>query len=181
MAMTKAARVAKELWLKSQPSKAMNKTDAARVEAAIRKNPQQFKGLSPQEVLSMLPPKGMSGKVIGKKIVKKKVGSTIAKGAKWVADKLKKKVDKKGNTKSPFRSPSAKQQKTKKAIQGTHTAKQGKWTGRGQGAILATLGALTINNLSKDKNVLDLTDRNDDEDDLTQFILKERMENFLDN
>ena len=65
MAMTKAAKMAMELMRKSMPSKSMNKNDAARVEAAIRKNPKLYKGLSPSEVLDMLPPKGMTGKVVG--------------------------------------------------------------------------------------------------------------------
>ena len=65
MAMTKAMRMAIEQMRKSMPSKAMNKNDAARVESAIRNNPKMYKGLTPSQVLEMLPPKGRTGEVIG--------------------------------------------------------------------------------------------------------------------
>ena len=65
MGMTKLMRMAAERMRKSMPSKPMNKNDAARVESAIRNNPKMYKGLTPSQVLEMLPPKGRTGKVIG--------------------------------------------------------------------------------------------------------------------
>ena len=104
MAMTKLMRMAAEKMKKSMPSKAMNKNDAARVEAAIRNNPKMYRGLSPSEVLDMLPPKGTTGKVIGMpikgKTTKKFIGGALKKG-KQLVDIVKKKVNKKdskGNT-----------------------------------------------------------------------------------
>jgi len=72
MAMTKAARMAMEMMRKSMPTKSMSQANAQRVEAAIRKNPKLYKGLAPSEVLKMLPPKGMTGKVVGTPITKGK-------------------------------------------------------------------------------------------------------------
>jgi hypothetical protein len=81
MAMTKAMRMALEQMRKSMPSKAMNKNDAARVESAIRNNPKMYKGLTPSQVLEMLPPKGRTGEVIGMpikgKTTKKSVGGIL--------------------------------------------------------------------------------------------------------
>ncbi len=72
MAMTKAARMAMEMMRKSMPTKSMSQANAQRVEAAIRKNPKLYKGLAPSKVLEMLPPKGMTGKVVGTPITKGK-------------------------------------------------------------------------------------------------------------
>ena len=92
MAMTKAMRMALEQMRKSMPSKAMNKNDAARVESAIRNNPKMYKGLTPSQVLEMLPPKGRTGEVIGMpikgKTTKKFVGGALKKGAKIAKDVL---------------------------------------------------------------------------------------------
>ena len=64
-------------------TKAMNKNDAARVESAIRNNPKMYKGLTPSQVLEMLPPKGRTGEVIGMpikgKTTKKFVGGSLVK------------------------------------------------------------------------------------------------------
>lgn len=145
MAMTKAAKMAMELMRKSMPSKSMNKNDAARVEAAIRKNPKLYKGLSPSEVLDMLPPKGMTGKVIGTpikgKTTKKSFGG-ILKAGKKVVDTVKKKINKKdskGNTISIFGKPSAMQQQTKKATKAQRTTRRekAKSFGKGAGSVLA--------------------------------------------
>ena len=145
MAMTKAAKMAMELMRKSMPSKSMNKNDAARVEAAIRKNPKLYKGLTPSEVLDMLPPKGMTGKVIGMpikgKMTKKFVGGAL-KTIKKVGDAVKKKVNKKdskGNTISIFGKPSANQTKIKKAQKQQRTTRRekAKSFGKGAGSVIA--------------------------------------------
>jgi hypothetical protein len=142
MAMTKAAKMAMELMRKSMPSKSMNKNDAARVEAAIRKNPKLYKGLSPSEVLDMLPPKGMTGKVIGMpikgKTTKKSFGG-ILKAGKKVVDTVKKKINKKdskGNTISILGKPSANQTKTKKATKEQRTTRREKAKSLGKGLII---------------------------------------------
>jgi len=92
MAMTKAARMAMEMMRKSMPTKSMSQANAQRVEAAIRKNPKLYKGLSPSEVLKMLPPKGMKGQVIGMpikgKTTKKFAGGALKKGAEIAKDIL---------------------------------------------------------------------------------------------
>ena len=145
MAMTKAAKMAMELMRKSMPSKSMNKNDAARVEAAIRKNPKLYRGLSPSEVLDMLPPKGMTGKVIGTpikgKTTKKSFGGILKKG-KQLVDTVKKKINKKdskGNTISILGKPSAKQQQTKKATKAQRTTRREKVKsfGKGAGSVIA--------------------------------------------
>ena len=145
MAMTKAARMAIEMMKKSMPSKAMNKNDAARVESAIRNNPKMYKGLTPSQVLDMLPPKGRTGKVIGMpikgKTTKKFVGGAL-KTIKKVGDVIKKKVNKKdskGNTVSILGKPSAKQQQTKKATKAQRTTRRekAKSFGKGAGSVIA--------------------------------------------
>jgi hypothetical protein len=145
MAMTKAAKMAMELMRKSMPSKSMNKNDAARVEAAIRKNPKLYKGLTPSEVLDMLPPKGMTGKVVGMpikgKMTKKSFGG-ILKAGKKVVDTVKKKINKKdskGNTISIFGKPSANQTKIKKAQKQQRTTRRekAKSFGKGAGSVIA--------------------------------------------
>ena len=145
MVMTKAMRMAMEKMRKSMPSKSMNKNDAARVEAAIKKDPKLYKGLSPSEVLDMLPPKGMTGKVIGMpikgKTTKKFIGGALKKG-KQLVDIVKKKVNKKdskGNTISILGKPSAKQQKTKKATKAQRTTRREKVKsfGKGAGSVIA--------------------------------------------
>ena len=146
MAMTKAAKMAMELMRKSMPSKSMNKNDAARVEAAIRKNPKLYKGLTPSEVLDMLPPKGMTGKVIGMpikgKITKKFIGGALKKG-KQLVDTVKKKVNKKdskGNTTSILGKPSANQTKIKKAQKQQRTTRREKAKSLAKG-VLGTVAA----------------------------------------
>jgi hypothetical protein len=141
MAMTKAMRMAAEKMMKSMPSKAMNKNDAARVEAAIRKNPKLYRGLSPSEVLDMLPPKGMTGKVIGMpikgKTTKKSFGG-ILKAGKKVVDTVKKKINKKdskGNTISILGKPSANQTKIKKAQKQQRTTRREKAKSLAKGTI----------------------------------------------
>ncbi len=145
MAMTKAMRMALEQMRKSMPSKAMNKNDAARVESAIRNNPKMYKGLTPSQVLEMLPPKGRTGEVIGMpikgKTTKKFIGGAIKKG-KQLVDIVKKKLDKKdskGNTISILGKPSAKQQKTKKATKAQRTTRREKVKsfGKGAGSVIA--------------------------------------------
>ena len=145
MGMTKAMRMVAEKMKKSMPSKAMNKNDAARVEAAIRNNPKMYKGLSPSEVLDMLPPKGMTGKVIGMpikgKTTKKSFGGLL-KGGKKIVDIVKKKINKKdskGNTVSILGKPSANQTKTKKATKAQRTTRREKVKsfGKGAGSVLA--------------------------------------------
>ena len=133
MVMTKAMRMAMEKMRKSMPSKPMNKNDAARVEAAIRKDPKLYRGLSPHEVLDMLPPKGMTGKVIGMPIKKGKTAKKFVGGAlktnKKVGDAVKKKINKKdskGNTISILGKPSANQTKTKKATKAQRTTRREK-------------------------------------------------------
>jgi hypothetical protein len=141
MAMTKAMRMAAEKMMKSMPSKAMNKNDAARVEAAIRKNPKLYRGLSPSEVLDMLPPKGMTGKVIGMpikgKTTKKSFGG-ILKAGKKVVDTVKKKINKKdskGNTIPILGKPSANQTKIKKAQKQQRTTRREKAKSLAKGTI----------------------------------------------
>ncbi len=141
MAMTKAAKMAMELMRKSMPSKSMNKNDAARVEAAIRKNPKLYKGLSPSEVLDMLPPKGMTGKVIGMpikgKTTKKSFGG-ILKAGKKVVDTVKKKINKKdskGNPISILGKQSANQTKIKKAQKQQRTTRREKAKSLAKGTI----------------------------------------------
>ena len=144
MIMTKAMRMAMEKMRKSMPSKSMNKNDAARVESAIKKDPKLYKGLSPHEVLDMLPPKGMTGKVIGMpikgKTTKKFVGGAL-KTIKKVGDAVKKKVNKKdskGNTISIFGKPSANQTKTKKATKEQRTTRREKAKSLAKGIIGTT-------------------------------------------
>jgi len=145
MAMTKLMRMAAEKMRKSMPSKPMNKNDAARVESAIRNNPKMYKGLTPSQVLEMLPPKGRTGEVIGMpikgKTTKKFVGGAL-KTIKKVGDVIKKKVNKKdskGNTISILGKPSAKQQKTKKATKAQRTTRREKVKsfGKGAGSVIA--------------------------------------------
>ena len=160
MAMTKAAKMAMELMRKSMPSKSMNKNDAARVEAAIRKNPKLYKGLSPSEVLDMLPPKGMTGKVIGMpikgKITKKFIGGALKKG-KQLVDTVKKKVNKKdskGNTISIFGKPSANQTKIKKAQKQQRTTRREKAKSLGKGLIIGGGAVAGIQGLKGKKSQL---------------------------
>jgi len=145
MAMTKLMRMAAEKMRKSMPSKPMNKNDAARVESAIRNNPKMYKGLTPSQVLEMLPPKGRTGEVIGMpikgKTTKKFVGGAL-KTIKKVGDVIKKKVNKKdskGNTISILGKPSAKQQQTKKATKAQRTTRREKVKsfGKGAGSVIA--------------------------------------------
>ncbi len=124
--MTKAMRMALEQMRKSMPSKAMNKNDAARVESAIRNNPKMYKGLTPSQVLEMLPPKGRTGEVIGMpikgKTTKKFIGgSLVKKGVEIGKDILGKFTksgkgvkDKKGQTKTIKRRQSIQNLKTGK-------------------------------------------------------------------
>ena len=144
MIMTKAMRMAMEKMRKSMPSKSMNKNDAARVESAIKKDPKLYKGLSPHEVLDMLPPKGMTGKVIGMpikgKTTKKFVGGAL-KTIKKVGDAVKKKINKKdskGNTISILGKPSANQTKTKKATKEQRTTRREKAKSLAKGIIGTT-------------------------------------------
>ena len=160
MAMTKAAKMAMELMRKSMPSKSMNKNDAARVEAAIRKNPKLYKGLSPSEVLDMLPPKGMTGKVVGMpikgKMTKKSFGG-ILKAGKKVVDTVKKKINKKdskGNTISIFGKPSANQTKIKKAQKQQRTTRREKAKSFGKGATTTAGVGLAIEGLRGKKSQL---------------------------
>ena len=146
MVMTKAMRMAMEKMRKSMPSKSMNKNDAARVEAAIKKDPKLYKGLSPFEVLEMLPPKGMTGKVIGMpikgKTTKKSFGG-ILKGGKKIVDAVKKKINKKdskGNTISILGKPSGNQTKIKKAQKQQRTTRREKAKSLGKG-VLGTVAA----------------------------------------
>jgi len=148
MAMTKLMRMAAERMKKSMPSKPMNKNDAARVESAIMKNPKMYKGLTPSQVLEMLPPKGRTGEVIGMpikgKTTKKFVGGAL-KTIKKVGDVIKKKVNKKdskGNTISILGKPSAKQQKTKKATKAQRTTRREKVKSFGKGA--GTVTAIAV-------------------------------------
>jgi hypothetical protein len=147
MVMTKAMRMAMEKIRKSMPSKPMNKNDAARVEAAIRKDPKLYRGLSPHEVLDMLPPKGMTGKVIGMPIKKGKTTKKFVGGAlktiKKVGDAVKKKINKKdskGNTTSILGKPSANQIKTKKATKKQRTTRREKAKSLAKG-VLGTVAA----------------------------------------
>tara|TARA_Y100000401_G_scaffold51813_1_gene40600 strand:- start:2443 stop:3288 length:846 start_codon:yes stop_codon:yes gene_type:complete len=123
MVMTRAMKMVADRMMKSMPSKAMNKNDAARVEAAIRKNPKLYRGLSPHEVLDMLPPKGMTGKVIGMpikgKTTKKSFGGILKKGSEIGKDILGKFTtsgkgvkNKKGQTKTITRRDSIQNKKT---------------------------------------------------------------------
>lgn len=144
MAMTKLMRMAAERMKKSMPSKPMNKNDAARVESAIMKNPKMYKGLTPSQVLEMLPPKGRTGEVIGMpikgKTTKKSFGG-ILKAGKKVVDAVKKKVNKKdskGNTISVLGKPSANQTKIKKAQKAQRTTRREKVKSFGKGAGTAT-------------------------------------------
>lgn len=144
MAMTKLMRMAAERMKKSMPSKPMNKNDAARVESAIMKNPKMYKGLTPSQVLEMLPPKGRTGEVIGMpikgKTTKKSFGG-ILKAGKKVVDAVKKKVNKKdskGNTTSILGKPSANQTKTKKATKAQRTTRREKAKSFGKGLGTAT-------------------------------------------
>tara|TARA_R100001163_G_C5052108_1_gene188798 strand:+ start:92 stop:772 length:681 start_codon:yes stop_codon:yes gene_type:complete len=146
MAMTKLMRMAAERMRKSMPSKPMNKNDAARVESAIRNNPKMYRGLSPSEVLEMLPPKGRTGEVIGMPIKGKKTKKFIGgalKTIKKVGDVIKKKVNKKdskGNTTSILGKPSANQTKTKKATKAQRTTRKEKAKSLGKG-VLGTVAA----------------------------------------
>lgn len=158
MAMTKAMRMAIEQMRKSMPSKAMNKNDAARVESAIRNNPKMYKGLTPSQVLEMLPPKGRTGEVIGMpikgKTTKKFVGGAL-KTIKKVGDVIKKKVNKKdskGNTVSILGKPSAKQQQTKKATKAQRTTRREKVKSFGKGATTTGGVALAIEGLRGKKS-----------------------------
>ena len=148
MAMTKAMRMALEQMRKSMPSKAMNKNDAARVESAIRNNPKMYKGLTPSQVLEMLPPKGRTGEVIGMpikgKTTKKFVGGAL-KTIKKVGDVIKKKVNKKdskGNTISIFGKPSPNQDKTKKITKKQRTTRREKAKSFAKGA--TTTGGIAL-------------------------------------
>jgi hypothetical protein len=158
MAMTKAARMAMEMMKKSMPSKAMNKNDAARVESAIRNNPKMYKGLTPSQVLEMLPPKGRTGEVIGMpikgKTTKKFVGGAL-KTIKKVGDVIKKKVNKKdskGNTTSILGKPSANQTKTKKATKAQRTTRREKAKSFGKGLGTATAIAVGADALKGKKS-----------------------------
>lgn len=148
MAMTKLMRMAAERMKKSMPSKPMNKNDAARVESAIMKNPKMYKGLTPSQVLEMLPPKGRTGEVIGMpikgKTTKKFVGGAL-KTIKKVGDVIKKKVNKKdskGNTISILGKPSANQDKIKKAQKAQRTTRREKVKSFGKGA--GTVTAIAV-------------------------------------
>jgi len=148
MAMTKLMRMAAERMKKSMPSKPMNKNDAARVESAIIKNPKMYKGLTPSQVLEMLPPKGRTGEVIGMpikgKTTKKFVGGAL-KTIKKVGDVIKKKVNKKdskGNTISILGKPSANQDKIKKAQKAQRTTRREKVKSFGKGA--GTVTAIAV-------------------------------------
>jgi hypothetical protein len=158
MAMTKAMRMALEQMRKSMPSKAMNKNDAARVESAIRNNPKMYKGLTPSQVLEMLPPKGRTGEVIGMpikgKTTKKFVGGAL-KTIKKVGDVIKKKVNKKdskGNTTSILGKPSANQTKTKKATKAQRTTRREKAKSFGKGLGTATAIAVGADALKGKKS-----------------------------
>lgn len=146
--MTKLMRMAAERMKKSMPSKPMNKNDAARVESAIMKNPKMYKGLTPSQVLEMLPPKGRTGEVIGMpikgKTTKKFVGGAL-KTIKKVGDVIKKKVNKKdskGNTISILGKPSANQDKIKKAQKAQRTTRREKVKSFGKGA--GTVTAIAV-------------------------------------
>ncbi len=148
MAMTKLMRMAAERMKKSMPSKPMNKNDAARVESAIIKNPKMYKGLTPSQVLEMLPPKGRTGEVIGMpikgKTTKKFVGGAL-KTIKKVGDVIKKKVNKKdskGNTISILGKPSANQTKIGKAQKAQRTTRREKVKSFGKGA--GTVTAIAV-------------------------------------
>ena len=150
MAMTKAAKMAMELMRKSMPSKSMNKNDAAKL----------YKGLSPSEVLDMLPPKGMTGKVVGMpikgKMTKKSFGG-ILKAGKKVVDTVKKKINKKdskGNTISIFGKPSANQTKIKKAQKQQRTTRREKAKSFGKGATTTAGVGLAIEGLRGKKSQL---------------------------
>lgn len=158
MAMTKAMRMALEQMRKSMPSKAMNKNDAARVESAIRNNPKMYKGLTPSQVLEMLPPKGRTGEVIGMpikgKTTKKFVGGAL-KTIKKVGDVIKKKVNKKdskGNTISILGKPSPNQTKTKKATKEQRTTRREKAKSFGKGLGTATAIAVGADALKGKKS-----------------------------
>ena len=182
MGMTKAARMAMEMMRKSMPSKSMSQANAQRVEAAIRKNPKLYKGLSPSEVLKMLPPKGMTGKVVGtpitkgkrkkkathelvyeddknyptmKKIVTKKFVGGALKTIKKVGDAVKKKINKKdskGNTVSILGKPSPNQIKTKKATKQQRTTRREKAKSFGKGVTTTTGIGLAIEGLKGKKS-----------------------------
>jgi hypothetical protein len=90
----------------------------------------------------MLPPKGMTGKVIGMpikgKTTKKSFGG-ILKAGKKVVDTVKKKINKKdskGNTISILGKPSANQTKTKKATKEQRTTRREKAKSLGKGLII---------------------------------------------
>ena len=158
MAMTKLMRMAAEKMRKSMPSKPMNKNDAARVESAIRNNPKMYKGLTPSQVLEMLPPKGRTGEVIGMpikgKTTKKFVGGAL-KTIKKVGDVIKKKVNKKdskGNTTSILGKPSANQTKTKKATKAQRTTRREKAKSFGKGLGTATAIAVGADALKGKKS-----------------------------
>ena len=158
MAMTKLMRMAAERMRKSMPSKPMNKNDAARVESAIRNNPKMYKGLTPSQVLDMLPPKGTTGKVIGMpikgKTTKKSFGG-ILKGGKKIVDIVKKKVNKKdskGNTISILGKPSPNQTKTKKATKEQRTTRREKAKSFGKGLGTATAIAVGADALKGKKS-----------------------------
>ncbi len=155
MSMTRALRMAAEKMRKSMPSKPMNKNDAARVESAITKNPKMYKGLTPSQVLEMLPPKGRTGEVIGMpikgKTTKKSFGG-ILKGGKKILDKFINKKDSKGNTVSILGKPSAKQQQTKKATKAQRTTRREKVKSFGKGATTTGGVALAIESLRGKKS-----------------------------
>lgn len=160
MAITKAARMAMEMMRKSMPSKSMSQANAQRVEAAIRKNPKLYKGLSPSEVLDMLPPKGMTGQVIGMpikgKTTKKFIGGAL-KTIKKVGDAVKKKVNKKdskGNTISILGKPSPNQTKIKKAQKQQRTTRREKAKSLGKGLIIGGGSVAGIQGLKGKKSQL---------------------------
>jgi len=159
MGMTKAARMAMEMMRKSMPTKSMSQANAQRVEAAIRKNPKLYKGLAPSEVLEMLPPKGMTGKVVGTPITKGKTTKKFVGGAlktiKKVGDAVKKKINKKdskGNTVSILGKPSPNQIKTKKATKQQRTTRREKAKSFGKGVTTTTGIGLAIEGLRGKKS-----------------------------